>query len=95
MDVETVIPIGLILNELITNCLKHGLKHLKTPEITITIQEESDQLLLQVLDNGNTSKKPIKEGFGYTIIRTLLDNNGTIVSKNDKEGFCVTVTFNK
>jgi two-component system, sensor histidine kinase PdtaS len=51
LDVEIVVPLGLMLNELITNCLKYAF-----PEgegtIKIMLEENSSQLKISVYDNG-------------------------------------------
>ena len=60
LDVDTVIPIGLILNELVTNSLKHAFEGQEKGEIKITFREiGEDKLELKVGDNGTG----IPEGF--------------------------------
>lgn len=54
LDVDTVIPIGLILNELISNSLKYAFKGKEGGEISVDLMKEADgSLLLKVKDNGN------------------------------------------
>ncbi|MBN1313923.1 MAG: PAS domain S-box protein [Anaerolineales bacterium] len=51
--IDTVIPCGLILNELITNVLKHAFPHNERGELRIDIgQLAGNEILLQVADNG-------------------------------------------
>ncbi len=72
LDVDTMIPIGLILNELISNSFKHafpsgeGLLH-------IDFKEDQHKLLLTVKDNGVGSTKNINESdsFGMRMIKSL------------------------
>ena len=52
VDVETAIPLGLILNELLSNSFKHGFRPDQRPHIDITLRETSDGLHLRVADNG-------------------------------------------
>lgn len=52
LDVDTIIPIGLILNELITNALKYAFPSEKAGELNIQLKTEQGKLLLQVHDNG-------------------------------------------
>ena len=52
-DVDTAIPLGLILNELITNAFKYAFVNKKDNRISISIMEEKeDNYLLTVMDNG-------------------------------------------
>ncbi|NNE25978.1 MAG: tetratricopeptide repeat protein, partial [Saprospiraceae bacterium] len=52
LDVDTVVPIGLIINELITNTLKYAFKDTASPIIRIILKERNDGLFLEVDDNG-------------------------------------------
>lgn len=73
LDVETITPMGLILNELITNVLKHAFDHITTESHMIIFFEKSgDQLLLQVLDNGVGLSDQKREGsFGLELVQAL------------------------
>ncbi|MCK7589767.1 tetratricopeptide repeat protein [Subsaxibacter sp. CAU 1640] len=78
MDVESVIPIGLIVNELLTNSLKHAFPKdaNKKPEITIEMTENDSVYKLVVKDNGkgiedNIIQKGKEETFGQRLIRSL------------------------
>lgn len=52
LDLDTAIPIGLILNELITNSLKHAFDQLAQGEVQIEIARKGECLRLKVADNG-------------------------------------------
>ena len=52
LDVDTVVPIGLIINELITNTLKYAFKDISSPIIRIILKENPSGLFLEVDDNG-------------------------------------------
>lgn len=53
LDIDTAIPIGLILNELITNCYKYAFAGKETGVIAITFQEIGDKKYdVHVKDNG-------------------------------------------
>lgn len=52
-NIDTSIPLGLLLNEMISNSLKHGLKNKKYDKIEISITENTDSKFeLNVIDNG-------------------------------------------
>lgn len=78
MDVESVIPLGLIVNELVTNSLKHAFpQDIKTkPEITLKMSERAGFYTLKVADNGVGIQNDIidngnKESFGQRLIKSL------------------------
>lgn len=52
LDINTTIPLGLIVNELITNSMKHGFPDGKSGEIRIEFFKKGDDLFLEVQDNG-------------------------------------------
>jgi len=53
LNVETATPLGLIVNELIANCLKHAFTGNTTGEIRVLCEQDQDGLLtLCVSDNG-------------------------------------------
>jgi PAS domain S-box-containing protein len=54
LNVETAIPCGLILNELITNSFKHAFLTQQTGEITIILTKDiAEKISLTVRDNGS------------------------------------------
>lgn len=53
LDVETMIPLGLIANELISNVLKHAFRRKSDQNhLYFGLSEESGQLKLEIRDNG-------------------------------------------
>ena len=52
MDLNTALPCGLIVNELISNSLKHGFKGRKEGKITIGLDETDDEYVLSARDDG-------------------------------------------
>lgn len=76
LDVDTVIPIGLILNELITNCLKYAFINNNNGNIKVMLKEINSNLLLSVYDDGiglPVNFKPgVKKSFGHKMINAFL-----------------------
>jgi two-component sensor histidine kinase len=52
VDIDMAIPLGLILNELITNCYKYAFKDRTTGEIFVRFRQNEKEFLLGVQDNG-------------------------------------------
>lgn len=73
LDIETITPMGLILNELITNVLKHAFHPVsKDSLLHVGFAKENDVLVLTVTDNGKGMPEKIKESsFGLQLITGL------------------------
>ncbi|MBO3117947.1 ATP-binding protein [Winogradskyella sp. DF17] len=95
IDVDSLIPIGLIINELITNSLKYAFKPGDEGRIQIQLEEEENKLKLLVADNGSgyDIDDVNSHSFGNKLIKSLilqLDGELTIDSAN---GTRVNVAF--
>ena len=76
LDVDTAIPLGLILNELVTNSLKYAFPNGKTGTVRIALwKNEQNHLCLQVSDNGVGRENALKDekstGFGTNLVQML------------------------
>ncbi len=73
LSIETITPIGLIINELITNVLKHAFKPVTEDSfLQIHFFLKDETLVLQVIDNGVGMPNTIKEtSFGIELIDAL------------------------
>jgi two-component sensor histidine kinase len=75
LHVDTGIPVGLILNELLSNCLSFAFTSSDVGEVTVRLRELDKKLILEVEDNG-TSLSPeelkVRVGsFGNKMIETF------------------------
>lgn len=77
LDLSTTIPLGLILNELITNAIKHAFPNKENPEIFISLKQvDGNHFEVLVLDNGigSTALNLTKSnGLGMKLIESLSD----------------------
>ncbi|MCF6279773.1 MAG: tetratricopeptide repeat protein [Flavobacteriaceae bacterium] len=73
LDIETTTPIGLILNELIVNTLKHAFEEVdENSKIIVIFAKEKNELVLKVIDNGKGFEGEIKStSFGITLMKAL------------------------
>ncbi len=96
LDVDTAVPIGLIVNELLTNALKYAFPEGVKGRISISLTKKENELLLKVSDNGVgkiEGSKPKGTGFGTQLIQLLTQQlNGTI-SEDYKNGTAVFFNF--
>jgi len=83
LDIDTAIPCGLILNELVTNSLKHAFPEGMKGEISVLLSQEGKKLKIVVVDNGIGFPENIDfqntESLGLQLVNTLVDQlNGKI-----------------
>jgi two-component sensor histidine kinase len=88
LDVDTAVPIGLIVNELLTNALKYAFPEKSQGVINISLEKTDDQhLKLKVQDNGigkTVGLAPKGTGFGSQLVKLLTQQlNGTMVERTD------------
>lgn len=88
LDVDTVIPLGLILNELLTNCLKYAFVNRDEGRVRVALREEEGSLLLSVHDDGvglpPDAEAGAKKSFGHKMISAFLQKlKGTMDMRSD------------
>ena len=75
LDVDSIIPIGLIVNELISNALKHAFTNRDKGKIMVTLKESGGQLHLSVADDGKgidtATLDQLQNSFGLRMIEAL------------------------
>jgi two-component sensor histidine kinase len=75
LDVDYVVPIGLITNELITNALKHAFVNQEFGVLSVRLFEENHKLTLEVSDNGKGMStdffKSRSTTFGHKLIKAF------------------------
>ncbi|NML64411.1 tetratricopeptide repeat protein [Hymenobacter sp. RP-2-7] len=74
LDVEVAVPLGLLLNELVTNAFKHAFDQADTPRLRVAFgPDASGRLLLEVQDNGPGFNPAVQANnrFGRRLIPAL------------------------
>ena len=73
LDIETITPIGLILNELITNVLKHAFPEVNDDsEMQLRFNQKGESLVLELEDNGQGMPTEVAESsFGIKLMKAL------------------------
>ncbi len=93
LDVETVIPIGLIVNELITNSLKYAFPEGNKGTITVSLKESQGQLVLIVSDDGIGLTEAVltkkQDSFGHSLIRAFRKKLDAELSIRNQDGTVV------
>jgi PAS domain S-box-containing protein len=100
VDVESAIPCGLIINELVSNSLKYAFPNQGNGEITVRFKSKNkDQYRLSVSDNGiglkGYLKTPNNKTLGLQLVDTLVDQLHGKVEINGKLGSEFNISFYK
>lgn len=94
-DVDTIIPLGLILNELISNVLKYAFEGRSDGKIEVSLKSQQDTVTLQVADNGIGLPKnfdPVKNrSLGYRLIRAFANKLNAHIDIQRQPGTCVSI----
>jgi two-component sensor histidine kinase len=99
LDVDMVIPVGLVLNELISNALKYAFCDKEHGVLRITFKKSEEGMLLQVKDNGkgfptgmNIYQSP---SFGYKLIKAFAQKLKAKLEVFNDDGACVMLHIRK
>lgn len=77
IDLKTLVPLGLLLNELVSNSLKYAFQNVKTCLIYVGIKEVDNKITFQYADSGIwIEKKEDNPGFGMELIEILTEQLG-------------------
>ena len=72
LDVTHAVPVGLIVNEAVTNCLKHAFTDRTCGQIDIQLRTAGRRCTLTVADNGKGLVEPSREGsLGMRLLDSL------------------------
>jgi two-component sensor histidine kinase len=89
LDVDTAMPIGLIINELLTNSFKYAYENVAHPSLKITLKMDNN-LQLDVQDNGKGIDlerwKKAKDSFGKKLIAGLSKQIGGQFTMENNNG---------
>lgn len=98
IDIDNIIPLGLIINELISNALKHAFEQTKTPQINVVIEKKNGQTILSVTDNGkgfpDNFSLESSDTLGLSLVESLSTSlKGSLTIQNNQPGSIVKITI--
>lgn len=100
LDVDTAIPLGLIINELLTNSMKHAFSDDQKGIINVNFNKlKDDKLLLEVKDNGKGLSSNFKvedsDSLGLRLIYSLTDQICGQIEVDGSHGACFSIKFHE
>jgi PAS domain S-box-containing protein len=97
LDINTAIPLGLIVNELVTNSLKHAFPEGNSGEINVDFHPIDDYYEFTVKDNGVGFPEDIDyqntESLGLQIVTSLTDQIDGEITLDRNNGTKFKITF--
>ena len=95
LDLDHSVPVGLILNEIVVNSIKHGFPNGRQGEIRVDLKREGQDICFRVVDNGvGVQKEDVDDSMGIELIETLASQiDGTFEVVSGKNGTSCVVRF--
>jgi two-component system, sensor histidine kinase PdtaS len=94
-NLDTALPIGLLVNEVVNNAFKHAFEGLENPKIWIDLNKNNENLELKIKDNGRGLPDDMvlkkSKTLGFKLISLFTEQvNGTLrYSSNDGAEFVI------
>ncbi|MDO9326771.1 MAG: PAS domain S-box protein, partial [Methanoregula sp.] len=99
VEINTAVPLGLLMNELISNALKHAFPHGREGTITISGGDAGDLVTLIVKDNGIGMPADLDwkdtTSLGMRLVTSLIDQVDGTVTLDRTGGTMFTITIRK
>ena len=98
LNLDTILPVGLILNELISNALKYAFPDNMEGEIRVSLSKRKDgSLSLKVSDNGIGLPDEVDVGrsksLGMLLVKSFVDGLSGKVKVDRRSGTAITISF--
>ncbi|MGD8428073.1 MAG: histidine kinase dimerization/phosphoacceptor domain -containing protein, partial [Balneolaceae bacterium] len=98
VNINQAVPLGLLLNELITNSFKHAFEKTEHPRITLKLKKSGRKITIIYRDNGKGIDDAVLEdisSLGINLIKNLLSQLNAKYELEDSgsQGFGISFTF--
>ncbi len=100
LNINQAVPCSLVVNEVITNCLKHAFRDMNEGEIHISLKKAGKAVTLKIFDNGvgipEEHENPESESIGMELIQTLarqIDGNFSYKPAPERNGTLFNLSF--
>ncbi len=98
LNLDTIVPVGLIINELVSNALKHAFPDGREGELRVSLSKRKDGTLsLKVSDNGVGLPDEVDIGrsksLGMLLVKSFVDGLSGTVKVDRRSGTAITISF--
>ena len=97
LNIDHAVPCGLLINELVSNALKHAFPDGRTGEILLEVQKQNGKTKLKVSDDGIGLPEDLDfrraESLGLQLVNTLVRQLDGTISLDSQQGTTFEVTF--
>lgn len=97
MDTDTAIPLGLIVNELLTNSYKYAFEGMDSGRIHISIKRLSNEIEMEIRDNGKGLPRDFnpnqQQSFGMKLVYSLSAKLEAEITSNNENGAVFLIRF--
>ncbi len=95
LDVDIAMPLGLLINEWVTNAFKHAWQQVPQPLLDMSIKAGEKELILEIKDNGpgipdSLWQKP-QRSFGLKLVKVLVKQLDAVANLSSAKGAVFTV----
>ncbi|MES2589847.1 MAG: histidine kinase dimerization/phosphoacceptor domain -containing protein [Bacteroidota bacterium] len=99
LSLDQAIPLGLIINEIITNSMKYAFDNMKKGKIYLELKEKNNNITIVVGDNGIGLPKDFdinkSDTLGLQLVITLVEQLDGKIKLENKKGIKYFITFEK
>ena len=98
LDIDTVVPVGLVINELVTNAYKYAFPEGRSGTLRVGLRDEGERVLLTVADDGVGMPAENAEGrgsFGMQLVRSLARQLKAEIDVSGTDGTCIALGIRK
>jgi two-component sensor histidine kinase len=99
LEISKLQPLGIILNELLTNCMKYAFAGKNEGVISVSIFLNGDQVTIEVADNGIGIPESVSfensSGFGLVLVNALVQQLHGKIRIEKKTGTRIILEFAK
>jgi PAS domain S-box len=99
VNLEVALPLGLIVNELVSNAFKYAFPSFRAGIIEVSLKENGDDMVLTVRDDGVGISGGITlqtaGSLGFVLIRSLTQQLGGTAKLTVDHGTCVEIVFHR
>jgi two-component sensor histidine kinase len=97
LDMDTLVPLGLIINEMVSNTLKHAFEENESGKLSISLEQITDQFTLEISDNGSSlndlESLEKSESFGMSMIQAFVQKMNGQIRLLETEGTTFQIQF--